>query len=351
MRRTEPPIRDPQTPGYVQATLLQDGALPPVDADGNFVVGPTHEPAPEALEQPETPHGTVREFEMRSDVSAIYPGIAREPGTFGNPDPNNPARLVVTTSFPQPWRRTVAVYVPAGHRAGTAMPFVVGADGPDPLLFRCLDNLIHAGRLPPMIAVSIGNGGGDAQGSQRGLEYDTMNGVYAAFVETEVLPRVEAECGVVLSRNPEERIAMGCSSGAACALIMAWYRPDLYRRVIAFSGTFVNQQWPYDPDLPGGAWEFHASLIPVAPRRPLRIWLAVGDRDLYNPNVMRDGMHDWVLANQRMAAVLAGRGYPYQFNFVRNARHCDPAMRAQLLAQALEWAWAGPTARPEDLSD
>ena len=42
-----------------------------------------------------------------------------------------------------------------------------------------------------MIAISIGNGSGDAQGSQRGLEYDTMSGTYAEFVETEVLPLVE----------------------------------------------------------------------------------------------------------------------------------------------------------------
>lgn len=343
MRRSDPPIRDPQTPGYVPATMLADGAVPPLDTGGNYVVGPTHEPAAESVSRPGVPRGTRFELVMTSDESTIYPGIARQPGTFGRPDPDNPARLIVESCFPAPWRRTVTVYVPAAYQAGSPAPFVVGSDGPDLLLFHCLDNLIDSGRLPPMIAVSIGNGGGDAQGSQRGLEYDTMNGVYAEFVETEVLPKVEANCGIRLSRDPEQRIAMGCSSGAACALIMAWYRPDLYRRVISFSGTFVNQQWPFDPKLPGGAWEFHASILPNAPRQPLRIWLAVADQDLFNPNVMRDGMHDWVLANQRMAAVLAEKGYPYQFSFVRNARHCDPAMRAQLLPQALEWVWSGPT--------
>ncbi len=81
-----------------------------------------------------------------------------------------------------------------------------------------------------MIAISIGNGSGDAQGSQRGLEYDTMSGTYAEFVETEVLPRVEKECGVKLTKDPDGRATMGCSSGGSCAMIMAWYRPDLYRR-------------------------------------------------------------------------------------------------------------------------
>ena len=87
---------------------------------------------------------------------------------------------------------------------------------------------------------------------------------------------------------------MGCSSGAAAALIMAWYRTDLYHRVLSYSGTFVNQQWPYNPETPGGAWEFHRTLIPNSPAKPIRIWMHVGDRDLFNPNVMRDDMHDWV---------------------------------------------------------
>ena len=56
---------------------------------------------------------------------------------------------------------------------------------------------------------------------------------------------------------------------------------------------------------------------------------------------MRDDMHDWVLANQLMAHVLADKGYPYQFSFVRNAGHCDKAMKAQLLPQALEYIWQG----------
>jgi hypothetical protein len=73
----------------------------------------------------------------------------------------------------------------------------------------------------------------------------------------------------------------------------------------------------------------------------------VGDRDLLNPNVMRDGMHDWVEANERMAAVLAAKGYEYQFLFVRNAGHCDAAVKRQTLPAALEWLWRGYRTRPE----
>ena len=122
------------------------------------------------------PQGTVYEFTINSVDSKIYPGIARDAQTFGTPDPSDPAKLVVATSHPAPYSRQVAVYVPKQYVPGSAAPFIVGADGPDRALFVALDNLIAEHRVPIMVAISIGNGGGDAQGSERGLEYDTMSG-------------------------------------------------------------------------------------------------------------------------------------------------------------------------------
>ncbi len=338
--QSTPPVRDPHTAGYVQATEVPDGGNAPADKDGNFLLGATHTPAPECTEQPGLPHGKVYEFTMNSAESKLYPGIARDPGSFGTPDPKDPASLLVTTSHPAPYTRHVAVYVPAGYVAGKAAPFMVGADGPDRLLFRVLDNLIAAGKVPAMVAISIGNGGGDAQGSERGLEYDTMSGRYAEFVETEVLPRVEREAHVRLTHDPRGRATTGGSSGGSAALIMAWYHPEWYSRVLAYSGTWINQQWPHNPATPHGAWGFAETLIPAAPRKPLRLWMEVGDRDLFNPNVMRDGMHDWVVANEDMAKALAAKGYPYQFVFARNAGHVDRAVREQTLPEALEYLWA-----------
>ena len=339
--RPVPPTRDPNTPGFVTAKELPDGAVPPPDAEGNFIIGPTHAPAPEMVVQEGVPQGTIYNFTMSSADSKIYPGIARDPGTFGTVDPADPAKLVVTTSHPAPYTRRVAVYVPKQYIPGTAAPFVVGADGPDLLLFTALDNLIAQKRVPVMIAISIGNGSGDAQGSQRGLEYDTMSGRYAEFVETEVLPLVEKQYNVTLTKDPEGRAAMGGSSGGSAALIMAWYHPELYHRVLTYSLTAVNQQWPPSTETPHGAWEFHERLIPNSPAKPIRIWLAVGDRDLLNPNVMRDNMHDWVVANENMARVLAAKGYHYQFVFARNAGHTDRTVKQQTLPAALEWLWKG----------
>lgn len=339
--RPTPPTRDPHTPGYVTAKELPDGANAPVKADGNFILGSTHNQAPEMTAQDGVPQGTVNTFTMESADSKIYPGIAREPDTFGTADPTDPAKLVVTTSHAASYSRKVTVYIPKQYVSGTVAPFIVGADGPDRLLFTALDSLIAQHRVPVMIAISISNGSGDAQGSQRGLEYDTMSGLYAEFVEKEVLPLVEKQYSVKLTKDPEGRATMGCSSGGSAAMIMGWYHPELYHRVLTYSGTYVNQQWPSNRQTPGGAWELHRHLIPNSPAKPLRIWMEVGDRDLFNPNVMRDNMHDWVVANENMAKVLAAKGYHYQFIFARNAGHCDRAVKQQTLPEALEYLWQG----------
>jgi len=284
---------------------------------------------------------------MDSADSKFYPGIARN--AFGTVDPTNPQTLVVET-HPAPHRRIITVYVPSQCVPGTPAPFIVTHDGPrlgqpDMLLPHVLDNLIAQHRLPAMIAIMIANGGGDAQGSERGLEYDTMSGKLAEFIESEVLPLVEKNCQVKLTKDPEGRAAMGGSSGGAAALEMAWFHPEWYHRVIAYSGTFVNQQWPFNPETPDGAWDFHEKLIPQSAPKPIRIWMEVGDHDLMNPNVMRDNMHDWVAANHRMATVLRSKGYHYQYVLALNAGHVDRAVRTQTLPEALEYVWRGYSIR------
>jgi enterochelin esterase family protein len=289
------------------------------------------------------------------DSKFYHPGVSRtvvDPVSgatrdiFGTVDPKNPKTLIVHTRSVD-YQRAITVYVPAQYVPGTPAPFIVTHDGPGvarpdaprPELARVLDNLIAQKRVPVQIAIMIQNGGGDAQGNERGLEYDTMSGKFAEFIEAEVLPLVEKNYGVTLTKDPEARATMGNSSGGSAALIMAWYHPDLYRRVLTTSGTYVNQQWPFNSETPGGAWDFHAKLIPQSEKKPIRLWMGVGDRDLLNPNVMRDDMHDWVEANHRMARVLAEKGYRYQYVFALNVGHGMGAARGQLLPEALEWLW------------
>ena len=337
--RPPAPTRDPHNPSYVQAKELPDGENAPVNADGDFIIGPTHKPAPEMTVQEAVPHGTVYSFTMESADSKFYSGVARDsnPAPAAGEAPPAPVRRVVS-SHPAPYTRKVAVYIPKQYEAGTVAPFIVGADGPDSGLFTALDNLIAEKKVPVMIAVSIGNGSGDGPGSERGLEYDTMSGKYAEFVEQEVLPLVEKQYNVKLSKDPDARATMGGSSGGSVAMAMAWFHPEWYHRVLTYSGTYVNNQFPVDPALPHGAWELHEHLIPGSPVKPLRIWMEVGDRDNGGTG---DVMHDWVVANENMAKVLAAKGYHYQFVFAINAGHTDRAVKQQTLPGALEYVWQG----------
>jgi len=327
--------------------VLKDGENPPLDAFDNFVIGPKYEAAPERKKVDGVPEGKVEQFEIDSkDTKLFNPGIARK--VFGKVDPKNPKTLIVETHTID-YKRKIGVYIPAQYKAGTEAPFMVVHDGPGAAggYKTILDNLIQQKRIPPIILISMANGGGDAQGHERGKEYDNMNSDFADYIETEVLPRVEKTCKVKLTKDPDGRAAMGSSSGGSCALIMAWFRNDLYHRVLTTSGTFVNQAWPFDAKFPDGAWGFHETLIPKEPKKPIRLFMAVGDKDLLNPNIMRDDMHDWVEANHRMAKVLKEKGYEYQYLFCRGASHGIGNAQNQFLPHAIEWVWKGYASKNE----
>src|SRR4051812_14428420 len=76
---TTPPTRDPSNPNYPHATELADGTLPPAGAEGNFIIGATHKPAPETVAKDDVAHGKITTFTMSSNESTIYnPGLIRD---------------------------------------------------------------------------------------------------------------------------------------------------------------------------------------------------------------------------------------------------------------------------------
>ena len=343
-----PPVRKFDATDAPAFKVLKPGEHPPLDAYDNFVIGPDYVTAPETQVLEDVPKGKVQQFIIDSTETKIFnPGIARM--KFGTVDPKNPKTLIVDTHEID-YKRQITVYIPAQHKPGTKAPFMISHDGPkgkpNMTLPRILDNLIAQKRIPPIVLIQIANGGGDAQGHQRGREYDNMSGLFAEYIETEVLPRVEKAYKLKLTKDPEGRAVMGSSSGGSASLIMAWFRTDLYRRVLTTSGTFVNQAWPFDPKYPDGAWGFHKTIIPNSPKKPIRLFISVGDRDLLNPNVMRDDMHDWVEANHQMAKVLRAKGYEYQYLFCRNAGHGIRNAKAQFMPHAIEWVWKGYGTKP-----
>jgi enterochelin esterase family protein len=295
-----------------------------VAEEAESIIGPDYTDAPETRVLPAVPKGTIHEFTMDSKDSKIYKGIAKG------------QRGVV------PYQRKVAVYVPDGHRSSQEMPFMVVQDGIGyrDLTSRVLDNLIHEKRLPPMVAVFVNSGGGDSKGSQRGLEYDTVDGTYAKFIEREVLPRISKDYKIKFTGDPEGRATVGFSSGGAAAFTMAWFHPELYRRVLTYSGTFVNQQHPESRRTPHGAWEYHENLIKSSLKKPIRVWLQVSEKD-NGWDHDDSSYHNWVRANRLMAQELNAKGYDYRFVYAMQAGHTDDKVTRQTLPAAFEWLWQG----------
>ena len=315
---------------------------PGTDGDGNITVGPEYTTAPDLTDLGH-PKGKFFEFKMKLADSKIF---------RGDDTTLDPAKKPVRTE------RKISVYVPAAYQDGTAAPFLIIHDGPGQmkLVRHALDNLTiskdPARKLPAFIAIAVENGGNDGKNSERGLEYDTMSDRLARFITDEVLPAVRTNADIqaaypklTFTANPWGHAVIGCSSGGAAALSMGWFRPDLFRRIIAYSGTFVDQQ---DDDAaeeakyPFGAWEYHSSmkLIEKGEKKPLRIFTHVSENDLRNKDP-ESTQHNWVMAGERTAAALQARGYHNRFVFSKATGHCDGRVFNLTLADTLVWVWRG----------
>jgi enterochelin esterase family protein len=319
------------------ASLQKFPTPPPAVTAQNSIIGPDYANAPESVANPAVPQGDIREFILYSDDSKIYPGIVRiaqmTRDAYGNYSVP-PGGI----SAPGPYERHVWVYIP--KQVTPNMPFMVVQDGHGYVkrMANILDNMIAARRLPPMVVILPDSGGSDAQGSERGLEYDTMSDRYSNWVESELLPAVTRNYGITLTSDPEGRAAMGGSSGGIAAFTMAWYHPERYHKVLSYSGTFVNQAWPVDPATPRGGWEYHDHIIAGAAKKPIRIWMEVGEKD-NRFDAPESTWHNWPLANNRMAAVFRKKGYDYRYVFALGAGHVDNRVVMQTLPAALEWLW------------
>jgi len=212
---------------------------PGTEGDGKYTIGPEYKIDPDLTDRG-NPKGKYFEFTMRLADSKIF---------RGDDTTLEPEKKPVRTE------RKIFVYVPAAYADGTKAPILIIHDGPGQLnlVRNAVDNLTISKdpnrKLPAFIAVAVQNGGNDGKNSERGLEYDTMSDRLVRFIHDEVLPAVlnnaeikAAYPKLVFTENPWGRAVMGCSSGGAAALTMGWFRPDLFRRVIAYSGTFVDQQ-------------------------------------------------------------------------------------------------------------
>jgi len=189
-----------------------------------------------------------------------------------------------------------------------------------------LDNLTHAGAIPPVVGVFVDPGlrTGEADPrarKNRNIEYDAFDDSYASYLAEEVMPLVADHASI--SDDPQRWGICGGSSGGNGAFTAAWTRPDRFRRVIAFLSSFAQ--------MPGG--NPYPDLLLTEPPKGLRVFMQAARRDLGYDRPE----HNWYAENLRVAAALAEAGYDHRL-VVGDGGH-SANHGGVLLPDALRWLW------------
>src|ERR1700730_1135527 len=275
-------------PGSISQTPLT--GLAPVD----YSLGPDSQP------QPGVPKGTVTRHLLA-------------PGKFFPGTPHN-----------------YQVYVPAQYDPSRPIASMIFLDGSGyagngvrvPVV---LDNLIAKREVPPMIAIFVDPGVMPALSDQaqnryeRIFEYDSLTPRFSSFLIDELVPEVAGSYN--LSKDPNDHGIAGISTGGVGAFVAAWNRPDQFRRVITWVGSFGNFRGA--DRLPG--------LIRRTEPRPIRVFMQTGRQDLVNY------AGSWYLENPAMAAALELAGNDVQIELGEDGhsnRH-----GASILPETLRWLW------------
>ncbi len=249
--------------------------------------------------QPNVPKGTMLKDTYIAKDGSVFPGTGRE----------------------------YQIYLPPGFGKTKPAAFMVFQDGviyQAPVVF---DNLIAKKDIPALVGIFIKPGVVPAASDKalprfnRSYEYDSVTPTYSQFLLDEFLPAIEAKHGLKLSTDPNLAAISGNSSGGICAFMVAWHRPDRFRRVFTGVGTYVGIHG--------------ADQLPVLVRKfepkPLRVFLqsGTGDNNLY--------CGDWWMANQMMERSLTWAGYDVNHAWGEgghNAKHAS-----QIFPDVLRWLW------------
>lgn len=266
---------------------------------------------PDSQRQPGVPEGKVTQHSL---TSKIFPGTVRDY-----------------------W-----IYVPAQYTGAEPAAVMIFQDGGGFVSPKgrwqahvVFDNLIHRKEMPVTIGIFVNPGVLPARNDQqqprynRSFEYDALGDRYARFLIEELLPEVAKQ--YKLTNDPNLRGVAGSSSGGIAAFTAAWNRPDQFRRVLSFVGSYVN--------LRGG--QIYSSLIRKTEPKPLRVFLQDGSKDqnIYSGN--------WWIANQDMASALQYSGY--DTTFVAGTEGHNATHGSSILPDALRWLWRDygkPIAQP-----
>ena len=248
---------------------------------------------------------------------------------------------------------TYWVYVPAQYDSSAAASLMIYNDGQafmhaegDLRAQNVMDNLIYRREIPVMIAVFINPGRRPDQpephlkdwgdrNTNRPTEYNSLDDRYPRVIVDELLPVLYKEYNI--SKDPERHGIGGSSSGAIAAWTVAWERPNHFRKVLSFIGSYTN--------IRGG--HAYPDIIRKSEKKPIRIYLQDGRND--NRGTRRGGSYDekwdWFYQNVRMMEALRDKGYDMAWVW-GIGRHSQKHPGAAM-PEMMRWLWRDGPVSPD----
>lgn len=242
-------------------------------------------------------------------------------------------------------QHTYWVYIPAQYDPKTPAALMVYQDGQafmDPnggvRAQNVMDNLTYRREIPVMLGVFINPGRTPEQPepspkigwgdgfTNRGVEYNTPDDKYARIITEELLPALQKDYNI--SKDPEMRGIGGSSSGAIAAFMVAWERPNEFRKVMSNVGSFTN--------IHGG--DVYPERVLTSRKKPIRIFLCDGRNDNRGiRNGVYDPRWDWFYQNVRLMKALSKKGY--DLNYTWGMNNHGQSFFGQIMPEMLRWLW------------
>ncbi len=196
--------------------------------------------------------------------------------------------------------RRVWVYTPAGYTTShEPYGLLLLFDGFDYiyniLAPAILDNLVHAGKMLPLVVVLIDNP--DRQARNRELP---CHQPFVDFVTRELMPWVHEHYHV--TADPAQTIVGGASYGGLAAAFVGLHASETFGNVLSQSGSFW---WDTDPE-ENMQQEWLVQQFVTSPRLPLRFSMNVGLKEHW----------EWlnmVTVNRHLRDVLSIKGYEVHY--------------------------------------
>ncbi|GHO91934.1 hypothetical protein KSF_019820 [Reticulibacter mediterranei] len=159
-----------------------------------------------------------------------------------------------------------------------------------------LDNLINAGKIPPMVAVLPDS-----------MDQDTRNRElpchepFVEFLTRELMPWAHKHYHV--TSNPKQTIVGGSSYGGLAAAFVGLRASEVFGNVLSQSGSFW---WDRDPELDISQQQLIQHYV-ASPRLPLRFYLEVGLQE-------KGVAVEMISSNRHLRDVLILKGYEVHYS-------------------------------------